>query len=270
VEEIIPEQDFVDLLASAKEEWRPLVIKAGFDPTAPHVHLGWSVVLRKMRQFQDLGHDVVFLFGDFTAMIGDPSGKSKTRRQLSREEVLENARDYRHQISLILDPEKTRFEFNSKWCSPLTLRDTIELASRYTVTQLMQREDFRTRCEQNEPIGVHEFLYPLLQGYDSVALKCDVELGGYDQRLNLLVGRELMRNYGMAPQCLMTMPLLLGLDGKNKMSQSLGNYVGLTESPREIYGKLMSIADTLIEQYFILCTDVPEDDVKRLAAGMAS
>jgi len=268
--EILPEQEFVDRLAESKKTGRPLTIKAGFDPTAPLVTLGWAVVLRKMRTLQDLGHTVVFLFGDFTAMIGDPSGKSATRKALTREEVLENAKDYQQQIFRILDPEKTVVRYNSEWLSDMTLRDTIELTAKYTVTQLLQREDFSTRYTANEPISVHEFLYPLLQGYDSVQLQPDVEIGGHDQRWNFLVGRELMRNYDLPPQAIMLMPLLRGTDGNAKMSQSLGNYIGITEPPENMYGKIMSIPDDLIGEYLFLCTDVPEDEIRRIERGIAN
>lgn len=263
ITEIVPEQELIDKLVRSKKDGRPLKIKAGFDPTAPHVHLGWTVPLRKMRQFQDLGHEVTFLFGDFTAMIGDPSGKSKTRPQLTREQVLENARDYEKQIFKVLDPEKTHIRFNSEWFGSMSASDLIRLSGHYTVARMLERDDFEKRFKAQEPISVHEFLYPLLQGYDSVALQSDVELGGSDQRFNLLVGRDLMRDYGLEPQVTLTVPLLVGLDGEQKMSQSLGNYVGITESPREMFGKLMSIPDTLIIDYFILLTDVPMEDIHR-------
>jgi len=268
VAEIVPEADLMDKLVRAKKKGRPLKVKVGFDPTAPHVHLGWTVILRKMRQFQDLGHEVTFLFGDFTAMIGDPSGRSKTRKQLSREEVLENARDYEKQIYKVLDPERTRMRFNSEWLGALNSSDVIRLAGHYTVARMLERDDFQKRFAAQEPISIHEFLYPLMQGYDSVALKCDLELGGNDQKFNLLVGRDLMRDYGLEPQATLTMPLLVGLDGLQKMSQSLGNYVGITESPREMFGKLMSIPDTLIVDYLTLLTDVPMEEIERLELSM--
>jgi len=268
VAEIIPEADLVDKLARAKKKGRALKVKVGFDPTAPHVHLGWTVILRKMRQFQDLGHEVTFLFGDFTAMIGDPSGRSKTRRQLSREEVLENARDYEKQIYKVLDPQRTKIRFNSEWLAAMSSSDMVRLAGHYTVARMLERDDFQKRFAAQEPISIHEFLYPLMQGYDSVALQCDLELGGSDQKFNLLVGRDLMRDYGLEPQATLTMPLLVGLDGEQKMSQSLGNYVGITESPREMFGKLMSIPDSLIVDYLTLLTDVPMEEIGRLGRSM--
>jgi tyrosyl-tRNA synthetase len=267
--EIIPEQELIDRLAESAKSGRPLTIKAGFDPTAPLVTLGWAVVLRKMRLLQDLGHQVVFLFGDFTAMIGDPTDKSSTRKPLTREEVLENAKDYQQQIFRILDPDKTIIRYNSEWLAGMTLRDTITLAARYTVTQLMQREDFSARYEANQPISVHEFIYPLLQGYDSVQLEADIEIGGHDQKWNFLVGREIMRDYGLQPQAIVLLPLLRGTDGNQKMSQSLGNYIGITESPENMYGKVMSIPDHLIGEYFFLCTDVPEPEIRNLEGGIS-
>ncbi len=270
VAEIIPEADLIDKLVRAKKETRPLQVKVGFDPTAPHVHLGWTVILRKMRQFQDLGHQVTFLFGDFTAMIGDPSGKSKTRKQLTREEVLGFAKDYENQIFKVLDRERTTIRFNSEWLGAMNSADVIRLASHYTVARMLERDDFTKRFGAQEPISIHEFLYPLLQGYDSVALKCDLEMGGNDQKFNLLVGRDLMRDFGIEPQATLTMPLLIGLDGEQKMSQSLGNYVGITESPREMFGKLMSIPDSLIVNYLTLLTDVPMEEIEQLERDMKS
>lgn len=266
--EIIPERELVERLLESRRTGRPLTIKAGFDPTAPAVTLGWAVVLRKMRVFQDLGHRVVFLFGDFTATIGDPSGKSTTRRPLSREQVFENAKDYADQICRILDPAKTVIRYNSEWLDGMTLRETITLAAKYTVTQLMQREDFSARYQANQPISVHEFLYPLLQGYDSVQLEADIEIGGQDQKWNFLVGRDLMRIFGLRPQIVVLMPLLRGTDGNQKMSQSLGNYIGITDPPESMYGKIMSIPDDLIGEYFFLCTETPEADIRRLERGM--
>jgi len=232
--------------------------------------LGWTVILRKMRQFQDLGHQVTFLFGDFTAMIGDPSGKSKTRKQLTREEVLGFAKDYENQIFKVLDRERTTIRFNSEWLGAMNSADVIRLASHYTVARMLERDDFTKRFGAQEPISIHEFLYPLLQGYDSVALKCDLEMGGNDQKFNLLVGRDLMRDFGIEPQATLTMPLLIGLDGEQKMSQSLGNYVGITESPREMFGKLMSIPDSLIVNYLTLLTDVPMEEIEQLERDMKS
>ncbi|MEK7758731.1 MAG: tyrosine--tRNA ligase, partial [Pseudomonadota bacterium] len=231
---------------------RRLRIKAGFDPTAPDLHLGHTVLINKLRQFQDLGHEVLFLIGDFTGMIGDPTGKSVTRPPLTRDEVIENARTYEAQIFKILDPEKTLVMFNSSWMGGMSAADLIQLAARHTVARMLERDDFHKRYAGGQPIAIHEFLYPLIQGYDSVAMKADVELGGTDQKFNLLVGRELQKQYGQAPQVVLTMPLLQGLDGINKMSKSLGNYIGIAESPDEMFGKLMSISYTLMWRYFEL------------------
>ena len=231
---------------------RPLRIKAGFDPTAPDLHLGHTVLLNKMRQLQDLGHHALFLIGDFTGMIGDPTGKNTTRPPLSREQVLENAQSYRDQVFKVLDPEKTEIVFNSEWMDKFGASDLVRLAATSTVARMLERDDFGKRYRSNQPIAIHEFLYPLVQGYDSVALKADMELGGTDQKFNLLMGRELQKHYGQPPQCVLTMPLLIGLDGVNKMSKSLGNYVGITESPQEIFGKLMSVSDELMWDYLEL------------------
>jgi len=231
---------------------RPLRIKAGFDPTAPDLHLGHTVLLNKMRQLQDLGHHALFLIGDFTGMIGDPTGKNTTRPPLSREQVLENAQSYRDQVFKVLDPEKTEIVFNSEWMDKFGASDLVRLAATSTVARMLERDDFGKRYRSNQPIAIHEFLYPLVQGYDSVALKADMELGGTDQKFNLLMGRELQKHYGQPPQCVLTMPLLIGLDGVNKMSKSLGNYVGITESPQEIFGKLMSVSDDLMWDYLEL------------------
>ena len=239
VEEILIERELVERLANS----RPLRVKAGFDPTAPDLHLGHTVLLNKMRQFQEFGHEVVFLIGDFTGMIGDPSGKSVTRPPLTSEEVAENAKTYEDQVYKILDPEKTRISFNSRWMSKMDASSLIGLAAKHTVARMLERDDFRTRYGEGKPIAIHEFLYPLIQGYDSVALKADVELGGTDQKFNLLVGRQLQQAYGQLPQVVLTVPLLEGLDGTNKMSKSLGNYVGINEPPLEMFGKLMSISD---------------------------
>ncbi len=246
------------------ESGKRLRVKVGFDPTAPDLHLGHTVIIRKMKHFQDLGHEVVFLIGDFTGMIGDPSGKSKTRKQLSREEVEKNAETYKKQIFKILDPEKTVIKFNSEWLGALGSEGFIRLASKYTVARILERDDFSKRLKENRPIALHELLYPLCQGYDSVALKCDVELGGTDQTFNLLVGRDLMREYGLEPQVVMTMPILEGLDGVEKMSKSLGNYVGINESPKEMFGKLMSISDELMYKYYELLTDMPLKEIEQL------
>jgi tyrosyl-tRNA synthetase len=266
--EIILEKELLHKLERSCREDRPLRVKAGFDPTAPDIHLGHTVLLEKMRQFQELGHEVIFLIGDFTGMIGDPSGKSETRRPLTREEVLENAKTYREQISKILDPEKTIIDFNSRWMSRMTVEDLIRLASHYTVARMLEREDFKQRFLNQNPISIHEFLYPLIQGYDSVVLRADVELGGTDQRFNLVVGRELQREYGQEPQVLVLMPLLEGLDGVKKMSKSLGNYIGITESPREMFGKIMSISDELMLRYYELLSHISIEDLMELKEGI--
>ena len=252
-EELISEPELVRKLGQG----RPLRIKLGLDPTAPDLHLGHTVVLNKMRHFQDLGHTVQFLIGDFTGMIGDPSGKNQTRPPLSREAILQNAKSYRAQMAKVLDPEKTQILFNSEWSDKLGAEGMIRLAARYTVARLLERDDFAKRFGAREPIAVHELLYPLMQGYDSVAMKADVELGGTDQKFNLLVGRELQRDFGQEPQCILTMPLLEGTDGKEKMSKSLGNYVGIAEPPREIFGKLMSISDDMMWRYTELLSFAP-------------
>ena len=231
---------------------RPLRIKAGFDPTAPDLHLGHTVLLNKMRQLQDLGHHALFLIGDFTGMIGDPTGKNTTRPPLSREQVVENAQSYQAQVFKVLDPNKTEIVFNSTWMDKFNAADLIKLAATHTVARMLERDDFGKRYKSNQPIAIHEFIYPLVQGYDSVALKADMELGGTDQKFNLLMGRELQKHYGQAPQCVLTMPLLIGLDGVNKMSKSLGNYVGINEDAQEIFGKLMSVPDDLMWRYLEL------------------
>ena len=251
--ELLVEAELVQKLAGK----RPLRIKAGFDPTAPDLHLGHTVVLNKMRQFQDLGHHVVFLIGDFTGMIGDPSGKNTTRPPLSRDAVLANAETYKAQVFKILDAEKTEVAFNSTWMAKMDSADLIKLAATYTVARMLERDDFSKRYAGNQPIAIHEFLYPLVQGYDSVALKTDIELGGTDQKFNLLVGRELQKHFGQSPQCVLMMPLLEGLDGVNKMSKSLGNYIGINESPEQIFGKLMSISDELMWRYLELLSFKP-------------
>jgi tyrosyl-tRNA synthetase len=231
---------------------RPLRIKAGFDPTAPDLHLGHTVLLNKMRQLQDMGHHALFLIGDFTGMIGDPTGKNATRPPLTREQVLANAESYREQVFKVLDPDKTEVVFNSTWMDQFSAVDLIKLAATHTVAQMLERDDFSKRYKGNQPIAIHEFVYPLVQGYDSVALKADIELGGTDQKFNLLMGRELQKHFGQAPQCVLTMPLLEGLDGVNKMSKSLGNYVGITDKPEEMFGKIMSISDVLMWRYLEL------------------
>ena len=247
-QELLVEEEVIQKLSHN----HPLRIKAGFDPTAPDLHLGHTVLLNKLRQFQDLGHHVLFLIGDFTGMIGDPSGKNTTRPPLTREEVTENAKSYTDQVFKILNPEKTEIVFNSTWMDKLTAADLIRLSAAYTVARMLERDDFSKRYRENQAIALHEFLYPLIQGYDSVALKADIELGGTDQKFNLLVGRELQKHFGLAPQCILTMPLLEGLDGVNKMSKSLKNYIGITESATEIFGKIMSISDSLMWRYIEL------------------
>jgi tyrosyl-tRNA synthetase len=248
VDEILPADGLEDRLARKTQ----LVVKAGFDPTAPDLHLGHTVLINKMRQFQQFGHDVVFLIGDFTGMIGDPSGRNTTRPPLSQEEIAANAVTYESQIFKILDPDRTRIEFNSTWMSKIDAAGLIRIAARHTVARMLERDDFNKRYRSGQPIAIHEFLYPLVQGYDSVALKADVELGGTDQKFNLLVGRQLQQHYGQDPQIVMTTPLLVGLDGTQKMSKSLGNYIGITEPPGETFGKIMSISDELMWQYFEL------------------
>jgi len=245
---------------------RPLVVKAGFDPSAPDIHLGHLVVLRKMRQFQDMGHEVVFVVGDFTASIGDPSGRSKTRPVLDRAAIVQNAETYRDQAVRVLDPERTRLAYNSTWLDELGSSGWVRLASKITVARMLERDDFEKRYRSGQPISLHEFFYPLAQGYDSVALEADVELGGTDQTFNLLVGRDLMREHGLAPQVILTTPLLVGLDGKEKMSKSLGNYIGIAERPEQMYGKLMSISDELMWSYWELTTDEAADGTARLRA----
>lgn len=266
--EVILEKELLHKLERSYKENKPLRIKAGFDPTAPDIHLGHTVLLEKMRQFQELGHEVIFLIGDFTGMIGDPSGKSETRKPLTREEVLENAKTYKEQISKILDPEKTIIDFNSRWMSSMTVEGLIRLASHYTVARMLEREDFKQRFMSQTPISIHEFLYPLIQGYDSVVLKADVELGGTDQRFNLVVGRELQREYGLQPQVIVLMPLLEGIDGVKKMSKSLGNYIGITEPPRQMFGKIMSISDELMLRYYELLSRISLDELKQLKEGI--
>ncbi len=262
--ELLVESEFVRKLARSHATGTPLRIKLGLDPTAPDIHLGHTVVLNKMRQLQDLGHTVIFLIGDFTSTIGDPSGRNATRPPLTAEQIHENAKTYYAQASMVLDPSRTEIRYNSEWCDPLGSRGMIQLASRYTVARMMEREDFTRRFKGGIPISVHEFLYPLMQGYDSVVLKADLELGGTDQKFNLLVGRELQKEYGQEPQCVLTMPLLEGTDGVDKMSKSKGNYIGITEAPDSMFGKLMSISDTLMWKYFELLSFRSMDDIGRL------
>ncbi|EHQ51512.1 tyrosyl-tRNA synthetase [Ectothiorhodospira sp. PHS-1] len=248
---------------------RPLKIKAGFDPTAPDLHLGHTVLLNKLRQFQDLGHEAIFLIGDFTGMIGDPSGKNSTRPPLTPEQVAENARTYQEQIFKILDPERTRVTFNSAWMGKLSAADMIQLAARHTVARMLERDDFHKRYTAGQPIAIHEFLYPLIQGYDSVQLQSDVELGGTDQKFNLLMGRELQKQYGQSPQVVLTMPILEGLDGVQKMSKSLGNYIGITEAPEEMFGKIMSVSDELMWRYFELLSFRPMAEIEGFRRAVA-
>ena len=266
--EIISEEELRMKLERAQKEGRPLRVKLGLDPTAPDIHLGSAVVLRKLRQFQDLGHEAIIVIGDFTAMIGDPSGRSKTRPQLSEEEVRKNARTYEEQYCKILDPEKTKVVFNSQWLGKMNFADVIRLAAKTTVARVLERDDFQNRFENELPIGLHEILYPLCQAYDSVVLEADVEMGGTDQKFNNLMGRDLQRAFGQEPQVVLLMPLLVGLDGREKMSKSLGNYVGIEEPPFEMYGKIMSIPDELMIDYFVLTTDVPMQEIRRIEEGL--
>jgi len=267
--EVLVEAELEEKIAQSIKTGVPLRIKAGFDPTAPDLHVGHTVLIQKLKQFQDLGHQVCFLIGDFTGMIGDPTGKSETRKALTREQVLQNAQTYKEQVFKILDPEKTEVVFNSSWMGPMSAAGLIGLAARYTVARMLERDDFHKRFTGQQPIAIHEFLYPLVQGYDSVALKSDVELGGTDQKFNLLVGRELQRQEGQRPQSVLTMPLLEGLDGVNKMSKSLNNYIGITEPAREIYGKVMSITDELMVRYYELLSDVDLATFQRIKEGVA-
>nr|WP_277995668.1 MULTISPECIES: tyrosine--tRNA ligase [Moorella] len=269
VAEIIPEEDLKAKLKKSLSTGKPLRVKLGLDPTAPDIHLGHTVVLQKLRQFQELGHQVIIIIGDFTGRIGDPTGKSETRRQLSEAEVLANAETYKEQIFKILDPARTEVTFNSRWLARLTFADVIQLAAKITVARMLEREDFARRYQENRPISVHEFFYPLMQGYDSVALAADVELGGTDQKFNLLMGRHLQREYGQEPQVAMMMPILPGLDGVQKMSKSLGNYIGINEPAREMYGKTMSLPDELMLTYFELVTAVPLEELEAIRQGLA-
>lgn len=265
--DVISLDELRDKLKKSARTGQPLRVKLGLDPTAPDIHLGFAVVLRKLRLFQDLGHEAHLIIGDFTAQIGDPSGKSKTRPQLTRAQVEQNAATYKEQLFRILNPEKTVVYFNSDWLGPMTFPDVLRLAAKYTVAQTLEREDFAKRLANNQPVGLHEIMYPLCQGQDSVQIKADVELGGTDQRFNNLVGRELQRQSGVEPQVVLLMPILVGLDGVQKMSKSLGNYVGISEAPAEMFGKLMSIPDDAMETYYTLCTEVPEAEIVELLAG---
>ncbi len=269
-DELIVEAEWLKKLARSAATGHPLRIKLGLDPTAPDLHLGHTVVLNKMRQLQDLGHTVIFLIGDFTSMIGDPSGRNTTRPPLTREQIDANATTYFKQASLVLDPEKTEIRRNSEWSDPLGARGMIQLAAKYTVARMMERDDFSKRFKAGTPISVHEFLYPLMQGYDSVALKSDLELGGTDQKFNLLVGRELQKEWGQEPQCILTMPLLEGLDGVEKMSKSKNNYIGITEAANDMFGKAMSISDTLMWRYFELLSFRPMREIEQLKTDCAS
>jgi len=264
VAEIIDEKDLKRLLEKSIKSGKPLRVKAGFDPTAPDLHLGHTVLLQKMKQFQDLGHEVVFLIGDFTGMIGDPTGKSETRKSLTREEVAVNAKTYLEQVYKILDKDKTVVMFNSEWMNKFTSTDMINLAAQYTVARMIERDDFQKRLAKNLPVSIHELLYPLIQGYDSVAMKADIELGGTDQKFNLLVGRDLQRGHNMEPQVVLTLPLLEGTDGVQKMSKSLGNSIGVLEAPHEMFGKIMSISDDLMWRYYQLLSDLDEQEVQAL------
>jgi tyrosyl-tRNA synthetase len=268
--DIIREEELAVRLEKARLTGKPLRVKAGFDPTAPDLHLGHTVLIQKLKNFQDLGHQVIFLIGDFTGLIGDPSGKSETRPPLTEEQVKANAETYERQIYKILDPAKTLIDFNSRWLKPMQAQDLIRLAARHTVARMLEREDFHKRYTSQTPISIHEFLYPLIQGYDSVALEADVELGGTDQTFNLLVGRDLQREYGQEPQVVITLPLLEGTDGVQKMSKSLGNYVGIDETAKEMFGKLMSISDDLMMRYYELLTDITPDELARLKTDLAS
>lgn len=270
VVEIVPEGSLEKKLIKAEEEKRPLIVKLGADPSAPDIHLGHTVVLRKLKDFQVCGHQVVFLIGDFTGMIGDPTGKSKTRKPLTREQVTENAKSYEKQIYKILDPNKTKIVFNSHWNAPMTFEDVIKLTSKVTVAQMLERDDFQKRYQKGEGISLTEFLYSLIQGYDSVELKADVELGGTDQKFNLLIGRSLQKEHKQGQQVCLMMPLLEGLDGVNKMSKSLNNYIGIDETPTQMFGKVMSITDEMIEKYFTLLTDLPIDEIEKDIKDMQS
>lgn len=268
VEQIISKEELAQKLQKSQNIGKPLKIKLGMDPTAPDIHLGHVVVLNKLRQFQDLGHEVILIIGDFTALVGDPTGKNETRPQLSRDEVLANAKTYQEQVFKILDPQKTIIRFNSEWLAPLKFADIISLCSKYTVARMLERDDFSKRIKEERPISIHEFFYPLMQGYDSVAIEADVELGGTDQLFNLLVGRALQKDWNQESQVILMTPLLEGLDGVEKMSKSKGNYIGVTFTPEDMFGKTMSIPDSLIIRYFTLLTDKSVIEIKEMEAGM--
>ncbi len=269
-DELLPEADWLAKLARSEATGQPLRVKLGLDPTAPDIHIGHTVVLNKMRQLQDLGHTVIFLIGDFTSMIGDPSGRNTTRPPLTREQIEANAQTYYRQASLVLDPARTEIRYNSEWSDPLGARGMIQLAAKYTLARMLERDDFTKRFKTGVPISVHELLYPLMQGYDSVALKSDLELGGTDQKFNLLVGRALQTEYGQEPQCILTMPLLEGLDGVEKMSKSKGNYIGISEPANDMFAKLLSVSDTLMWKYFTLLSFRPEAEIATLKAEVAA
>ncbi len=268
--DLISKEDLLKKLKRSQETKKPLLIKFGADPTRPDIHIGHTVVINKLKTFQDLGHHIHFLIGDFTALIGDPSGKNTTRPILSREQIEDNAKTYAKQIFKILDPDKTEIVYNSKWLSPMTSIDFIRLASKYTVARILERDDFTNRLKNQTPIAVHELLYPLTQGYDSVALKSDVELGGTDQKFNLLVGRDLQSQYGQEPQCILTMPILEGLDGVNKMSKSLDNYISVVDSPKDMFGKTMRVSDELMYRYYELLSDLSASDLEKLKSDVKS
>ena len=270
VADLLPEDEFKKKLEKSVATNTPLIVKLGLDPTAPDIHLGHTVVLRKLKLFQDFGHKVIILIGDFTARIGDPTGKSVTRPPLTEEQVITNAKTYQEQIFKVLDPEKTEVRFNSEWLSKLDFADVLKLASKYTVARMLERDDFHKRYTEGRPISIHEFMYPLMQGYDSIALKADVEFGGTDQTFNLLMGRHLQGEEGMPEQTIITMPILEGLDGVQKMSKSLGNYIGISEAPSEMYGKAMSIPDELMMRYFMLVTDMSIEEQEQLAKDLES
>lgn len=268
VSEIVPEQELMEKLKQSVDRGEPLKVKLGLDPTAPDIHLGHTVVLRKLKQFQDLGHHIIIIIGDFTGRIGDPTGKSETRKQLTEEQIVANAKTYADQIFRILDAAKTEVRFNSEWLAPLNFADIVRLASKYTVARMMERDDFAKRFREGRPISVHEFFYPLMQGYDSVALHADIEFGGTDQKFNLLMGRHLQEEFGQKPQVAIMVPILEGLDGVQKMSKSLGNYIGINEEPGAIYGKAMSIPDELMVRYFELVTDISNEELSKIRNGL--
>jgi tyrosyl-tRNA synthetase len=268
--ELIREEDLRERLEQSAKTGRPLRVKAGFDPTAPDLHLGHTVLIRKLKHFQDLGHEVIFLIGDMTGLIGDPTGRNLTRPPMTRAEIEQNAETYKQQVFKILDPQKTRVAFNSEWLEPMRFEDLIRLCSKYTVARLLERDDFSKRYKEGVPISVHELLYPLAQGYDSVALQCDVEMGGTDQKFNLLVGRDLQRDFGQQPQIVATVPILEGLDGVEKMSKSKGNYIGITELPKVMFRKVMQIGDDLMYRYYELLTDMPQSEIAALRQAVAS